>query len=200
MEDTITRRSNNSSSEESSNVRYERRIVRDIHNDFRSGFEKIGQDATEVIEQLKGVAELKELTSMEIEKPSFPVILFSVALIFDLIDIGQFTGVWWFVMVVINFCFGVYLFFWMIGKLSSLFKGGSKFLFATRGGKYVLIKTARKFLTRRLAYIFIFNLIPLLGVFASNAWFVFLAHNHMNKLAQMYIDLIEDIAKKIKRL
>lgn len=180
------------------NRNFRNRAVREIHREIRTNFENIDQDSAEVIEELNTVETLKEFASLEVDKPSFPVRIFSIALFFDLLDISQLTGVGWFIMVVINFLFGVYLFFWMTGKLSTMFKASSKGLFTTRLGKAILAKSARKYLTKRLAYIFVFNILPFIGILASNAFFVFLAHNHMNKIAKMYIELIENAGKKLK--
>ncbi len=180
------------------NNRFERRVVRDIHGEFRKSFENIGHDPEEIIEELDSIEDLKEIASIEIEKLSFPMLLFLIALFFDLFDLIEFSGIGYFVTLIVKIIFTIYLFFWMSGKLGTIFRSASKLLFKSRIGKAILIKSARKFLTRRLALIFVFNIIPILGILASNAFFVFLAHNHMNKIAQTYINFIEETAGKIK--
>ena len=53
-------------------------------------------------------------------------------------------------------------------------------------------------MSRRLAAILIVNIIPVIGILASNAFFVVLAHNKQKKIAQKYIALIEKLGEVLK--
>jgi hypothetical protein len=170
-------------------------------------------DFDEVEEEFSNIDAMEEIASTKVNEPNFPIITFLIALFLDLLDLVQLTGVLWFVMAIVNIIFTIILFILMYGKLNSMFTRSSKFLFRgrgltglrsrKRGGKSraqvglnkIVKKYIGRYMSRRLAAILIVNLIPILGILASNAFFVFLAHNKQKKMAQKYIVLVEKVGK-----
>lgn len=178
-------------------------------------------DFEEVQEEFKNIEALEEIASTQVNKPSFPIITFMIAVVLDLLDFADFTGVGYFVMVVIKTIFSIILLYLMMGKLNTLFTAGSKAAFRRRGrsglsksGKKrrgtknsnaqkglnkIVKKTVGKYLSKRMAAIIIVNFIPFIGILASNAFFVYLAHNKQTKIAQKYISLVTAVTKVLDR-
>ena len=171
----------------------------------------------EIEEEFAHIDAMEEIVNTEVKEPSFPIFTFYIALCLDLLDLVQLTGVGWFVMVVVNIIFSIILFILMFRKTDSMFKIKSQFLFrgrrmkgsrrrgrsvAQKGFTLFAKKFIKRYVSRRLAAVLIVNVIPFAGIFASNAFFVFLAHNKQKKIAQKYIALIQkvgDILKKAER-
>lgn len=199
-----------------------RRFTAPIKRDLEEAFvEEFGPEVSidEIREEYQGIEELEDLISTEVKKPSFPFVMFYIALVLDVLDIADFTGIGWVIMVCVELIFTIILYFWMRKKLSKMFKFGSRMAFrgkrlnrgsrkTRRRGKSRAQKFLRKFAnkylmkyaTRRLILIFILNIIPVIGIFSSQAFFVFLAHNRQNKLARKYINTIEASTKVYERV
>jgi hypothetical protein len=171
-------------------------------------------DFEEVREEFKNIEALEEIASMEVKKPRFPIFTFYIALVLDILDFADFTGVGWFVMVAIEIVFSAILLILMFRKTDTMFKMGSRALFrgsrisgsrkrgkslAQKGLNNFARKYLRKYMTRRMVAILIVNVIPVVGILASNAFFVFLAHNKQTKIAKNYIALITAVGKVLDR-
>lgn len=200
----------------------------DPNHSFRSRLKRKGEQIfkenfgaelnfDEVEEEFADIDAMEEIASTEVKKPSFPIITFYIALVLDVLDFADFTGVGWAIMSIIEIIFSIILFFLMYGKMSTMFKFGTKKVFG-RGGRKKLGKRRTgtrnsfaqkglnkavkkyvgKYLSRRLAAILIVNIIPVVGILASNAFFVVLAHNKQKKIAQKYIALVEKLGEVLK--
>jgi len=227
MESRITRRANTRSTQEESSeefdnqsedqgYRNDRRFYTNIKRKAEEVFkESFGAeiDLDEVEEEFKDIDALEEVAATEVKTPHFPIITFYIALILDLLDFVQLTGIGWFVMVLVNITFSIILFILMFGKLNTMFTTGSKAFFrgkrrsgskrhnksrAQRGLNKFAIKYLKKYISRRLLGILVLNIIPFVGIFASNAFFVFLAHNKQKKIAQKYIAVVEKVTEILK--
>jgi hypothetical protein len=179
-----------------------RRIKRVAIQQFKANAQEFFGDEIDVeqaFDEINQVDHLKEIAEMEVNEPSFPVRMFQVALFLDLVDIADFTGVGWVVMLFVKIIFTVILWFWLLGKISGLFKFGSK-----QGVKIIIRRMTKKavtsFASKRLFAVFLINLIPIVGILASNAWFVFIAHNRMKKWAQTYIRLVESVGSQLQKI
>lgn len=162
-------------------------------------------DMNEVENEFENIDSLEEIASTQVNMPSFPWGTFIVALTVDICGLSDFTGVGWFVMVVVEIVFSIILFILMFRKLNSTFTVGSKVLFrgkkglARKGLKRIAIRYLRKYMTRRIIAILIVKVIPFLGILASDAFFVVLAHNKHKKIAKKYIYLVEKVSSILKR-
>lgn len=197
---------------------------RDPEHSFRSRLKRKGEQIfkesfgaelnfDEVEEEFANIDAMEEIASTEVKKPSFPIITFYIALVLDVLDFADFTGVGWAIMCIVEIIFSIVLFFLMFRRLNSMFTMSSKFLFRgkgltglrsrRRGGRSraqqglnkIVKKYIGRYMSRRLAAILIVNIIPVIGILASNAFFVVLAHNKQKKIAQKYMILIEKIGE-----
>jgi hypothetical protein len=168
----------------------------------------------EVEEEFAHIDAMEEIVATKVKEPSFPFFTFYIALCLDVLDIVQFTGVGWFVVVIVNIVFSIILFILMFRKTDTMFKAVSKGLFrgkrkngsrrrgksiAQRGLNKFAVKYLKKYISRRLLGILVLNVIPGIGIFASNAFFVVLAHNKQKKIAQKYVALIKMISGILKK-
>lgn len=190
-----------------------RHIEREGEKIFKKTFgEEIKYE--EVKEEFKRIDSLEEIVSTQVKEPHFPYITLYIAIIVDILDVVQFTGFGYFIMLIVNFIFSAILFFLMFGKLNVMFTSVSKAAFRGKRkdgsrkrknsfaqGKLnnVAKKYLKKYMSRRMVAIIIVNFIPLVNILASNAFFVILAHNKQKKIAQKYIALIEMVGKILER-
>ena len=151
--------------------------------------------------------EMRALASVEVVKPKFPIILFSIALVLDLVDVAQLTGIGWFIMVIVNAIFFVILLIWIRKRLSIMFRAGSKRLYKGPMKKILIRNLNRmtkkiigRYVSRRLAAILIVNFIPFIGILSSWAFFVVLAHNKQKKIARGYMFMVEKIESATRTL
>ena len=149
------------------------------------------------------------------EKKYFPFITFFVALVLDVLDFADFTGVGWIIMSGVEIIFSIILFFLMFGKVDTMFKMSSKALFRGRsrkrlgkrrkntggiggGVQKMAKKYLQKYMSRRLVATLLINIIPIIGILASNAFFVVLVHNKQKKIAQKYMHLVNKVSDILK--
>lgn len=197
----------------------------DPNHSFRSRLKRKGEQIfkenfgaelnfDEVEEEFADIDAMEEIASTEVKKPSFPIITFYIALVLDILDFADFTGVGWVIMCIVEIVFSVVLFFLMYGKIKTMFKVKSNIVFgrgrkrlgkrrtgqslAQKGLTKVVEKFLAKYMSKRLVTILVINIIPLVGILASNAFFVVLAHNKQKKIAQKYMVVVEKIADALK--
>lgn len=111
--------------------------------------------------------------------PSFPVLMFGMALVKDLLDVLDFTGVGVIATFFFTIVFAFVLALWSLGKIS--------------GGwwKKALI---RKLLVR-FAITFTVEMIPFVKIVPTNVVFVLLAHFHETKVAKLFNEALERLHK-----
>lgn len=194
----------------------------DPQNAFRAQIKRKGEQAfkesfgaeinfDEVEEEFANIDAMEEIASTEVKEPHFPFVTFYIALVLDILDIADFTGFGWVIMCIVEIAFTIILFILMFRKLDIMFTVKSKFLFKGRrvGGKRLksraakglnkfAVKYLKKYMARRLIATLIVNIIPVIGILASNAFFVFLAHNKQKKVAQKYVALIKKVGGILK--
>jgi predicted acyltransferase len=162
----------------------------------------LGIELTEEEEkELKKIDELETIASTEVTEPDFPMIMFMIALVIDILGILDFSGFGWFVMCIVEIVFTIILFFHMFGRMSMMFKASSKVVTgktAQRVYGRLAKRYLRKYLSRRAIAILIVKVIPFIGILASNAFFVFLAHNKQKKIAQGYMKLVIMVSNALK--
>lgn len=194
------------------------RIRREGQNVFNDSF-GTDIDFEEVREEFETIESLQEIASMEVKKPHFPFFTFYIAFCLDLLDLvelvpaaGQVASV---VLFFIEVIFSAILLILMFRKTDTLFKVSSKALFkgsrlnkgsrkrgkslAQKGLNSFAKKYLRKYMTRRMVAILIVNVIPWVGILASNAFFVVLAHNKQSKIAKKYIAIISAVGKVLDK-
>ncbi len=182
-----------------------RRLRRTIKKEFQAeAISLLGDDqhAREMYEEFGKISQLEELASIQVVKRGFPFVVFSLAIFFDLFNIAQLSGLLYVVTVIANIGFAIFLFFWFFGRLSTIFKIGSRM-----GSKYIIKilnrqirRTIGRKISRRLAAILIVKIVPLIGIFASNAFFVFLVYNDEKKIVQKYILLVETATSLVEKM
>jgi hypothetical protein len=169
-----------------------------------------------ITHEMDGIDDLEDLASTEVEVPGFPFLIFSFAFVLDIFDIADFSGIGWAIMVIIEIIFTVIVFLWMRHKLSIMFKFGARKIFRgnrlAKGSRKRGSSFAQKFLTnfaekyfvkfmsRRLVAFLIVNIIPLIGILSSMAFFVFLAHSRQKKMAEKFTITIEAAGRILKRI
>jgi hypothetical protein len=185
------------------------RLKRKGEEIFKESFGK-EIDFQEVKEEFNNIEALEDIAATEVKKPHFPFITFYIALVLDILDIADFTGIGWVIMSCIEIVFTIFLFILMFGKTDTMFKMKSRAAFrgrrakgtrkrgkslAQKGLNKFATKYLKKYMTRRLLATLIVNVIPVIGILASNAFFVVLAHNKQSKIAQKYIALVKAVTK-----
>jgi hypothetical protein len=134
-------------------------LKRVVESSFKKNFgSEIDLDKIE--EDFSKIQEVEDIANSRVEEPTFPIVTFNIALVIDVLNLFDVTGFGWFVLVCVKIVFVVVLYFLMWGKVSRLFKYGSKKLY--RGKKSFVQRYLRKYMGRRLALTFIFDLLSLL--------------------------------------
>ncbi len=183
-----------------------RRVARVAGNKIKRGFERAFEDhfgaeidLGEVQEILSSKEEMEDIANSKVIEPNFPVGTFLMGLSVDLIGLAQFTGFLWFATTSVSLTFKVVLLFLMFRKLKSSFTFGSKALFKSNSGPGKLLrKIFMKWFPKRLAFLAFLDSIPFLGILASDAFFVVLAHNKHKKIVLQYMAFVEAVGKTLK--
>ncbi len=107
--------------------------------------------------------------------PSFPTLMFGMALVKDMLDVLDFTVIGVIATFLFSIVFAFALALWSLGKIS--------------GGwwKKILI---RKLLVR-FAITFAIEMIPFIRIVPTNIVFVLLAHYHETKVAKLFNEALE---------
>jgi hypothetical protein len=167
------------------------KIKRNVQNFYNENFDA-SINIEEVQKTISNIEEMEEIASSKIEEPNFPTVTFIMALAVDTIAVTQLSGFAWFFALLISWSFKVALFFLMWGKVSSSFKMGSKALFKS---KSVYRKVFMNYFGKRLAFLTILDSIPFIGVLASDAFFVYLAHKKHKKIVREYMFFVSVVGK-----
>lgn len=185
--------------------------------------DKADFDVDEFTKEVQERADLEALASTQIKENPFPYVMFYIALVLDVLDIADFTGIGWVVMVIVEIVFSIIMYFWMKGKISKMFRQASRGNRFTGGegifrGKRVagsrkreqsiaqrqLKKFSEKYLekyaSRRLLATVATNIIPIIGILSSMAFFVFLAWKRQNKLVRIYMATVEKAGEILNRV
>ncbi len=169
---------------------------------LEKNFQKELQDSEfldDVIKNLQTKEDVADFIDSAPEKMDFPFVIFTIALVVDILDISEFSGFAYFVTAIIKVLFTAIIWIWLLGKLNGLFRVGSRVAFkGSQSAVQQKAKTAskqflRKYLSRRAVAIIIVNFIPVISILASWAFFIFLAYNRHNKLANAYIQAVSSI-------
>lgn len=167
------------------------KIKRNIQSSYNEHF-NAEININEIQKTFSKVQELEDIANSKIQEPEFPMKTFGMALFVDVFALLQLTGILWFLTASMNIGFKVALLFIMWGKISSSFKMGSKALF--KSSSYSR-KIFMKYFGKRLAFLAILDSIPFIGILASDAFFVYLAHKKHKKIVREYIIFVSVVGK-----
>jgi len=118
--------------------------------------------------------EREEIEKMGLEDPSFPLMIFLVALGKDLIvDLASLGLLGWLGSALL----GLVLWFWILGKVS------------------FIQKRLLKYFIRRYLLAFVIGMIPLLNFLPEATLLVFLVHYREKKLIKVVLAFVEDMKK-----
>jgi hypothetical protein len=119
------------------------------------------------------------LSTKKVELPPFPLFMFIIAVLKDLIDIADITLVGVIITTIASVIFSVILFFWLFGKVS---------------GKWWK-KRVFKWLWKRYVAAIIIEFIPFLKIAPTMAIFVIMAHRRETKVVRAINFALEELKK-----